>query len=68
MKAGVPSGDTVAMLSGPWAGRTAGGENAPVFVLSSRLIPGCNCIVIGNSFADLVEALRREGGVRVTVS
>jgi hypothetical protein len=41
----------------------AGG--AASFVLSSRPIPGRNCLVIQSNFADLMDALKSTGGATV---
>ena len=47
---------------------TSSQASPPTFVLSSRPIPGRSCLVIQNNFADLMDALQREGGTTVNVS
>ncbi len=44
------------------------GATAPVFVLVSQPIPGCNSIIVQNQFADLIYGLTRERGASVQVS
>jgi hypothetical protein len=45
----------------------AGGGSAS-FVLSSRPIPGRNCLVIRSNFADLMDALKSAGGATIKFS
>ena len=44
------------------------GGGSAAFVLSSRPIPGRNCLVIQSNFADLMDALRTTGGATVRFS
>lgn len=41
------------------------GHGAASFVLSSRPIPGRNCLVISSNFADFMDALKSTGGATV---
>ena len=41
------------------------GHGAASFVLSSRPIPGRNCLVIQSNFDDLMDALKSTGGATV---
>jgi hypothetical protein len=43
------------------------GNSAASYVLSSRPIPGRNCLVIHSRLADLMEALKYSGGADVRV-
>ena len=40
----------------------------PVFVLSDRVIPGRNCIVMSLGFADAMSALQSAGGGQITIA
>jgi hypothetical protein len=41
------------------------GGGSTSYVLSSRPIPGQNCLVVGSGFADLMDALQKSGGAIV---
>ena len=49
------------------ASMVPGGGSAS-FVLSSRPIPGRNCLVIQSNFADLMDALKNAGGATIKFS
>ncbi len=59
-----PAGSVEALMAYSASSPQEGGS---VFVLSSRLIPGRNCLVIQSGFADLLDALNQEGGATVRV-
>jgi hypothetical protein len=43
------------------------GSGPASFILSSRSIPGRNCLIVRNNFADLMDALKSAGGATVKI-
>ena len=57
------SGDTGKMVQAQQAS-TAG----PLYVLSDRPIPGRNCIIVSQGFADVISALKAAGGGQIIIA